>query len=597
MPDQIKTAAAIPDSSPAPPGVGERSLNSATLTAAGVAEPRADTSGLQAQWVWYALGGITVLAALLRAYRLDHGGLWYDELIMARITSGTWSSMWTEISLGRPPIYPTLGMLWAECFGQSDTAIRSLSAVMGVITVPLLFLVGRRLFDWRVGLLSALLLSVSPYQVYYSQEHRYYALFLMLCLASIWLLLRALGVGDRREEGPIEAAGLSPRPRSWSWAGYVLTSVLAFYTHSFALFLLPSIGAAVLAMYGWGGLNMARTKAFLISQTAIIGLILPWGLLKMGLVQQKAQGIVHESGALVMPMISSPPWWAPVRTLANFLFLGFRYLSQPWTLVGLGILLVGLAVAVKRVGGPMRWAGEVYRMARAEWSQQRGAWWIVVAWTAGPLLLVFILSYTIRPIYNDRYLIASTAGLYLIVSAAIISLMRLIPAWAMLGVIMLGMVGSLSNYYEEPNKGAWAEAAAWLDDNWVEGEALAFSSERDVGRENANVRANWFWYADSGYDQEHLEINMRSGFDEVIGDLKAVSKPHAGVWLVMWRDPDDPLGLEYTFDDGPVNGLILTEVKKFFDLTLLRFERIDGPIELADSEDRLSEPIDTGVKP
>ncbi|MEO0514899.1 MAG: glycosyltransferase family 39 protein [Planctomycetota bacterium] len=563
--------------------------------------PRPERSSPRPGWLWWAVVGVTLLALGLRLFRLGQGGLWYDELIMARITDGTWVTWWTETRQGRPPIYPAMGLLWADWFGHSDAALRSLSVVFGVASVPLLFGIGRRLFDWRVGLVAAVLMAVSPYQVYYSQEYRYYAMFLAFSLAAMVLLLRALGVGDEANAGEgvgSERLGTQGEPsRRWSWLGYVVLSTLAFYTHGFALFTLASIGVAVLVLYSLGVVGMIRMKVFLGTQVVLMGLILPWGLMKMALTRQDASSAFEASGALVVPWISSPPWWAPVRTVGNFMFLGVKYLSLPWVGAGMLVLLVGLAVAVVRSGGLKRWAPDVAGALALGWRGRLGSWWMVLAWTFGPLLLVLALSYTVRPIYNDRYLIASTAGLYLFLAAGMVALSRVVPMWAMTGVIMLGMAGSLGNYYAHPEKGAWAEAAAWLDENRVDGEVLAFSSERDIGRENANVRANWFWYADSGEDQEHLEVRLRSDFTQVVENLKRVSEPHAGVWLVMWRDPDRPIGLEDSFANGAVDGLELAEVKKFFDLTLMRFEQTDGPVELADSEEGPPEPMETPGPP
>ncbi|MEM9914046.1 MAG: glycosyltransferase family 39 protein [Planctomycetota bacterium] len=578
MSESTSTVCPVPPSSRPIPDPAGRVLNGSTVVAAnGEPTPHADSkaaASTRARWVWWTLGGITVAAVVLRFFNLANGGLWYDELIMARLTAGSWDALWTEIGLGRPPVYPVAGKLWADVFGHSDIALRSLSALLGVASVPVLFFIARRLFDGRVALLAAGLLAVSPYQIYYSQEHRYYALFLLLCLTSILLLLRVLGVGDST------TAGRQPRSR-WLWVGYVLISALAFYTHTFTLFLLSSIGIAVLAMYKSRALSPGRMRQFLISQVAIMGLILPWGLLKLGVWQRVTTGTAADSSALVAPWISSPPWWAPVRTVGNFLFLGVKYLSEPWVIAALVVLVAGLGWGLVRGGGPRRWAGTSTQAVKEAWTPRRGAWWIAAAWAVGPLLMVLVLSYTVRPIYNDRYLMASTAGLYVLVAAGVVTLARVVPMWATVGVLLLGMTGSLMTYYQQPDKGAWAEAAAWLDDRLAGDEALAFSSERGIGRENANVRANWFWYAQRGGDQENVKINVRNDFTTVVGDLKRLADAHNGVWLVLWRDPDESIGLKDKFPAGVVEGLELSESKVFFDLTLLRFESRGQEIEVS----------------
>src|SRR5690606_24496795 len=141
-----------------------------------------------------------------------------------------------------PPLYPILGWLWCGVLGTSDLAMRSLPALLGTLTVPAIFLAARRLFDARVALLSALLLAVSPYQVYYSQEHRYYALTLLLGTLSVWLLLRAMRF-ERVPSGEAE-----PPPPRWGWTLYVAASVLMFYAHAMTALLLGSLGIAGLVL-------------------------------------------------------------------------------------------------------------------------------------------------------------------------------------------------------------------------------------------------------------------------------------------------------------------------------------------------------------
>lgn len=537
------------------------------------AESRSRSEAAAGRWVWWALAWTVLLAAGLRVFRLDHGGLWYDELIMARITTGTWSGLWTEIMHGRPPVYLITGALWSACFGTSDVALRSLSAVMGVATVPIVFLIGRRLFNPRVGLVAALLLSVSPFQVYYSQENRYYALMLMLSTMSIWLVLKALRVGDPKAERQSGDTVCGEKLPCWVWPGYMMTSVLAFYTHTFFLFLLISIGVAVLAVYRRGAIAPFDMTRFLRAQVVVLAVILPWCVVKMWYLLERMRAA--DGGEGVVVWLSAPPWWAPVRTVGNFMLLGARFINPTWALIGGAVLLVGVAVAMIRGGGLVAAARDAGRALMESFRGRSGAWWITACWALGPMLLVATISWTLKPVYVDRYLIASAAGLYLLVAAGIVAVSRVLPCWAGLGLILLAMAGSLNTYYELPQKGAWPQAAAWLDRQLVEGEALAFSSERGTGRETPHVRANWFWYAETDESDEYAEIDVSQDVTSIARQLKAACGSRPAVWLVMWRNPDRSLGVDLAFADGPVEGMALDSVKKFFDLTLMRFEWID----------------------
>ncbi|MEL7087422.1 MAG: hypothetical protein AAGL98_03110, partial [Planctomycetota bacterium] len=92
------------------------------------------------RWGWrWGLVLVTALAAGLRVFRLDHGGLWYDELIMVRLTSGSLAEIWRDIVEGRPALYPLLAWGWEAVFGHRDAAVRALSAGLGTLTVPVVY--------------------------------------------------------------------------------------------------------------------------------------------------------------------------------------------------------------------------------------------------------------------------------------------------------------------------------------------------------------------------------------------------------------------------------------------------------------------------
>ena len=92
-----------------------------------------------------------------------------------------------------PPLYYALLHGWTAILGTGPAALRLLSVVVGVLTIPLLYLVARRMFTRRVALLATFLLTISPLHVYYSQEVRMYGL---VALLSVGILAAAWGVFD-----------------------------------------------------------------------------------------------------------------------------------------------------------------------------------------------------------------------------------------------------------------------------------------------------------------------------------------------------------------------------------------------------------------
>ncbi len=136
---------------------------------------------------------ILVLAVSLRFYLLDGQSFWNDEGNSARIAERSLQLI-TEGAAGdiHPPLYYYLLHLWRGIFGSSEVALRSLSAALGVVLVGLTFLIGRKAFSAGVGLLAAFLVTINPFQIYYSQEARMYMLLAVIGAAATYALLSQL---------------------------------------------------------------------------------------------------------------------------------------------------------------------------------------------------------------------------------------------------------------------------------------------------------------------------------------------------------------------------------------------------------------------
>ena len=134
---------------------------------------------------------IVALASFLRIYHLGTESLWHDET--ASVYSSTKS---IYIMLGgslewqrQPPLYFLALKIWIYLFGDSETALRSLSAILGIASIPLTFLISQKLFSNRVGLIASFLSAISYFLISYSQEARGYAMLVFFTLLSFFILV------------------------------------------------------------------------------------------------------------------------------------------------------------------------------------------------------------------------------------------------------------------------------------------------------------------------------------------------------------------------------------------------------------------------
>ncbi len=116
-----------------------------------------------------ATGVILVAGLVLRFW--TRSDLWLDEALTVNIAARPLHQLPTLLRRdGAPPLYYVLLHFWMGVFGSSDLAVRSLSGVIGVATVPLAWLAGRRLGGRTVGWAAMLLVATSPFAVRYDDR-------------------------------------------------------------------------------------------------------------------------------------------------------------------------------------------------------------------------------------------------------------------------------------------------------------------------------------------------------------------------------------------------------------------------------------------
>jgi mannosyltransferase len=171
---------------------------------------------------FWIVAGLTILAATLRFATLGVQAYHHDEIVTASrvLRDGFWHAMEAVgFSESAPPLYYALAWLWTQLTGTGEVGLRSVSALAGVATVPVAYLLGAELRDRRAGIVAAALVAVNPMLLWYSQEARSYALLVLLTAAAALYFVRALHGGRRRD-----------------FTGWGVFSALALATHYFAIF-------------------------------------------------------------------------------------------------------------------------------------------------------------------------------------------------------------------------------------------------------------------------------------------------------------------------------------------------------------------------
>ncbi|MBW4649466.1 MAG: glycosyltransferase family 39 protein [Kastovskya adunca ATA6-11-RM4] len=246
------------------------------------------------------LTGVVVVAAILRFWHLDFKALWLDEIITALLTLGHsyedvpldlllplssfTQQLFTEPVAAscpdiaqtlasqstHPPLFFCLMHQWLRWLNPLELSLawklRSLPALFGVAAVLAVYFLNRVAFSPRAGLLGAVLMAVSPFGIYLSQEARHYTLaILAIALALVALIKIQQNLYSRQP------------PQIGVWLFWVIANSIGWYIHYFAILAtVAQVFTLIVLMYQRQFLARYSWLAFSVAVLAIALLYLPW---------------------------------------------------------------------------------------------------------------------------------------------------------------------------------------------------------------------------------------------------------------------------------------------------------------------------------
>ncbi|WP_192562271.1 glycosyltransferase family 39 protein [Pseudomonas gozinkensis] len=323
-----------------------------------------------------ALLAAVSLALIVRFYAIDVPSIWYDEAYSLLLARETPTRIWTLTGLDvHPPLYYVLLHYWVMVWGDSSLSARAMSALADVGTLLLCIKLMSLITTRRATWIAALLLSLLPISVRYSQEVRMYT------LLGFWLIGATVALVCWTKTPEVKRFSLI----------YVVLMTAAFYTHYFA-------GLCILVhwLFWWKSRNSVNRTIipfarWAVANAMIVLLFLPW-----------APALVDQLGNL-----SGLGWIEPVSfqgalgLVWQFTVLdGAGGLSSWWQLLPLA-----LTVAC------------VVKITASDYIEKNFRW-LLVSYFFFPGIALYLLALAV-PLFIPRYLVFAAIGLPMIVGAAI----------------------------------------------------------------------------------------------------------------------------------------------------------------------------------
>jgi len=452
----------------------------------------AETAPRRVEWLLVLL---LAAAGALRVFHLGTESLWLDEAISVTIANDSFARIVDEASKDvHPPFYYFLLRVWLFIATPTEAGARLLSVLLSLCLIGAAYALARRLAGRGAALVTAALLTVSPFHIQFAQEARMYVLLALTGTLSMHTFLEAFVLGTPR--------------RGWM-AGYVIVTALMLYTQIYSTFTIAAQGVSMLLLVASRRVSLKHAAIpWAASVAAAVLLYSPWVSV---LVRQATR--VQEG------------FWIPQ--------LPWQNIFQPFHTYAGSIPLV-ILLSILAVLGAWR-----YRSLAGAIDHSSAPVIVLLAWTLCPIVLPFLLSRIGSPIFLPKYTIAASVPFAMLAACGTMALPRTGLRVALVVLVATLAAWPLSAYFTKPRKDGWRAAVAQM-------EALAQPGDLVVLHQGFNQ-----WVYDYYSRRKDLE-QLASPFgpappDESPGQpiatrLASAVGSHRRVWLFVlhydpWRRP------------------------------------------------------------
>lgn len=353
--------------------------------------------------VFICMFAIALMGLILRMYNLAKFGLWFDEAIFPLLINLLQKeSLFLHVNVGghTPILFTLLLRAWMH-IASNDFFLRSFSVIWAVFSIVAIYKLGEIIFSKRVGILSALFLSISPLHIYYSQELTHYSLSILFAIFSSYCFIRFLKYKD-----------------FYSSIFYVLSTLAFIYIFPVNLLIFPVQNIFFFMVYYK---DKYLRRRWLILQIITFLLSLYWMLF---IVLQ----VVRFHQLNIYSWIPRP---SPNALLQTFMVFSLGYHAS-WALQLTALIIV------------------IYFSVTAiyYWRKENEIFYLV-SWLVFPVGIVWLVS-QLQPFYLHRVFCFSLPAFYLLMAAGLINISKqyLRRRMVITAFYIILAIYSLGRYYE-----------------------------------------------------------------------------------------------------------------------------------------------------
>ncbi len=237
---------------------------------------------------------ILSLSIILRMANIISEQLWHDEGGTIFYVNSTMDEFWRQvIEEVAPPLYYLLLKGWVTIFGTSIFATRLLSVIFSVLTLPILYLLGKEIKNEKIGLIIIFLFSISPFSIWYANEVRMYSFLQLIFTIDLYFAIKCIKYPNDTK----------------NYVFFAIMGVCLIYTHYSGFLYLGLLGFGIIIFNRKGE---GFLKNVIISTLIILISYIPW--IPYAIEDALVGPIGYTGGRL---------------TISNFLYWVFYYIIAP----------------------------------------------------------------------------------------------------------------------------------------------------------------------------------------------------------------------------------------------------------------------------
>jgi mannosyltransferase len=306
---------------------------------------------------------IIITGFLLRLIKVDTRGIWYDDAFSILLANRPI----TDIIRGTaadtmPPVYYFLLHIWG-LVSQQFWFLRSLNILLSTGSIYLIYILVKKLSNQKAAILAGFLTAISPFQIFHAQELRMYVVLQNALLIHIILFIEIFLFNTQYNSKKMLLVGL------------VLSGAIALYTHNLAIFTMAALDVYLLIKREW-----KKLTKLVILQGIMAVLFIPWLVFLPGQIDK-----------------IQTAFWTPKPGLVQII-QGILTTLSTLPQSNIGVFVAAVLIAIELVILIQKIKIRVLRRVEIQ---------LLICLIIIPPLLMFFMSWFMRPIYVPRAFIVS----------------------------------------------------------------------------------------------------------------------------------------------------------------------------------------------